>query len=105
MKTGKQLLGYIDVDSGSVWIGDPCYLVRDEDWKALSKQYIKALDKHEVYVAIPHKKGHPGMGIMAGTLYGDGSYPVYAEFQKNGGIKSITINFEDEEDDYEIFED
>lgn len=101
MKTSetRKLLGYVDVDSGSIFIGDPCYLVKEEDWKKFSKPYIDALNKGEVYAPIPHKKGHPGMGIVSGTLYGDGTYPVYAEFAKNGGIKSLTINFEDEYED------
>ena len=25
------LAGHVDVDSGTIWIGDPCYILRDED--------------------------------------------------------------------------
>jgi hypothetical protein len=97
----RELIGHVDVDSGSVWIGDPCYIVKGEEWHGVSRAYLDALNEGRVYVKLPHKLGHEGMGIMAGTLYGDGTYPVYAEFDRNGGIKSLTIDFEQEDEEEE----
>jgi len=101
MRNHGELIGSVDVDSGSIFIGDPCYIVQDEAWREFSRPYIAALHKNKVFVSLEHKVGFEGKGVMACTLYGDGSYPVYAKFNKNGGIESMTIDFtqEDEDDD------
>lgn len=100
MRNRGTLIGHVDVDSGSIWIGDPCYLVKDdEEWHKLSNLYCDALHEGASHVNVPHQPGHAGKGIMSSTLYGDGAYPVYAEFRSDGRIKSLTINFEDEEDE------
>jgi len=48
-----------------------------------------------------YEMGHPGVGVVNGSFGGDGSYPVYADIDKDGMVKSITIVFnnEDEEDE------
>lgn len=58
----------------------------------------------EVSGQLVHSAGHPGAGVAVSSGYGDGTYPVYAEFIDDGpwGIrtKSVTIEFigEDEDD-------
>jgi len=43
--------------------------------------------------------GHPGVGVVSNTGYGDGYYPVVAEYNKEGQVKSLTIKFIFEEDE------
>jgi len=176
----------VDVDSGSIWIGDPCYVIKDSDekrpddlgsdwhgicnrffersghtedmrnwfkWQSkrenawmngpefedyinslknrgdiantpeeqkkivdhlveLRKKASEEFEKANPYVPTPgldkgfanftHDGGHGGMGTMTDTYYGDGSYPVYIEYGKNGRPRKVLIDFdpgcEDEED-------
>ena len=37
--------------------------------------------------------GHPGLGVVVSTGYGDGVYPVYAEFNDEGRIAAVTVEF------------
>jgi len=39
-----------------------------------------------------YKMGHEGLGVLVSTGYGDGVYPVYAEF-KDGRVSKVTIEF------------
>ncbi len=71
-------LGYITVDAGIVWIGDPCYILHNEDGvpKSLGKNWdefcdILGDDNLKVF-----KKG-----ICTSTLYGDGAYSVIGFFE------------------------
>lgn len=93
----KVKIGEIGVDSGTIFVGDPCYTIPDdashrvktwEDWCDI------ALDGDDYGVAQP---AGDNIGLSIPTLYGDGTYPVYAEI-KDGRVASITINFDDEED-------
>lgn len=94
----KKLLGNCGVDSGQLIVVDPCYL---SDWKdgkhdKLDNHYGKcckaSLGKDsgdEVLVS-----GIAGTGVCLATGYGDGNYPVYAEYNKDKRIKKIIIEFE-----------
>jgi len=52
--------------------------------------------------------GHPGVGVAFSTAFGDGVYPVYAHYDKDGTLKSVEVIFQDDsrvewdeaEDDY-----
>jgi hypothetical protein len=48
-----------------------------------------------------YRKGHPGVGVVSNTGWGDGLYPVIADIAPNGRVRSITIQFMDFEDDEE----
>ena len=70
-------IGDVSVDSGTVWIGDPCYIVPEskdeelltwEDWCA-----DKGSDSAKEMLN----------GLWSDTCYGDGIYPVYAEYLKD----------------------
>jgi hypothetical protein len=41
-----------------------------------------------------------GLGVAFSTGYGDGCYPVYAEYE-NGRVARVTVEFFDVEDDHE----
>jgi hypothetical protein len=171
--TNLEEVGTIDVDSGSVWIGDPCYIIKDkhedrptdlgEEWSDVCNKFFDRSGyndaqrewhnydfqrsqyvfqdprwrswmetesensahhrpgtpeynakreliaklhqefevtnpdpkiRHSGAAAFNHDLGHSGMGIMTDTMYGDGSYPVYVERNKEGRIKRVVIDFE-----------
>lgn len=102
----KTYIGSFGVDSGQVMIGDPCYL---DDWNN---------NKDDEFNTYPQRAGEysylgacqatienkiqagvlgGGLSVVAVTGYGDGVYPVYAEYNSDGRISKITIEFEDEE--------
>lgn len=88
-------IGNIGVDAGLVWIGDPCYVLpsdRDEpvgkDWQQFCEQL-----KGKQYHSFDYRAGHEGVGIACNTGYGDGVYPVYAQFNDDGRVSSVQITF------------
>jgi hypothetical protein len=46
-----------------------------------------------------YKHGHEGVAVVSCTGYGDGLYPVIADIDKEGRVKSITILFIDDDED------
>ena len=110
----RKLLGYAAVDSGQLIIVDPCYLSEWKDGEAFDASKDgdeKYLDNHYSQcckVTLENKNqggevlvsGVGGRGVVATSGYGDGSYPVYAEYENTGSesepdirIKSLTIEF------------
>ena len=43
------------------------------------------------------KMGHTGAGLAFGTAYGDGLYPVYAHYDEEGVIVSVTVKLQFDE--------
>lgn len=109
-----QLVGHIGVDSGQVMLLDPCYL---DDWKGNEFadnrpgefSYAGACTatlSDKGYGELNFAMGHSGVAFACGTRWGDGTYPVYAEFDKDGRVTSLTIDFEDQgiADDTEVMD-
>lgn len=95
-KKGLKFLGKIDVDSGLVQVGDPCY----ESWAnkiwdrfKLWYNFLDKLSDQEVTI-LNHGKDNPGRGIVVHTAYGDGSYSVYGKLNKSGKVVSLVIDLE-----------
>ena len=93
----KKLIGNITVDSVQIIVVDPCYL---KDYKA--NDYVKKEDNDFSYNNICHltiqnkhqlRQGDWNFAIASNTGYGDGTYPVYAEKDKDGTVKKIIIEF------------
>ena len=115
----KVKLGEIGVDSGQVMVCDPCYL---DEWKA--NEFMGG-DKdtartHEFSYDgacretcnAPEGGGQLGdaLAVVASSGYGDGTYPVYAEYNREGRLIRLTVEFDEqldpeEEDDEEEEED
>ena len=103
----RRLVGYCDVDSGTIWIGDPCYVVA-KDSSHVFESWSDYCDKSSEMFEVGHSEpAGAGMGITLPTLDGDGAFPVYVEYEENmfGAIRParITIDFNppydsDEED-------
>jgi len=109
MKTknnSPQRIGEIGVDAGLCWIGDPCYILHADpapvaigkDWS----QFCDILDADNHYPTCKqfnYDLGHPGLGVVVSTGYGDGTYPVYAEFNDDGRVAKVWIEFIDRNDE------
>jgi hypothetical protein len=104
-KTVKRI-GVIGIDAGLCWIGDPCYILHKEaPPKAIGKDWIDFCDileraeQNPTAMQFHYDLGHPGLGVVVSTGYGDGEYPVYAEFNEEGRIARVCVEFirDDEE--------
>ncbi|MAK89477.1 MAG: hypothetical protein CL995_04845 [Euryarchaeota archaeon] len=97
-----EVAGYINVNAGMCWIGDPCEFVPDEgedwglannpqaqNWKALCKE----MRGKNPAITINEKDGFEGVGVVVSTGDGDGYYPVTVKRDGVGRIMSATIEF------------
>ena len=106
MKTKLKLVGYVGVDAGLIYIGDPCYEVGSDtegkfqgtwgDFCGLLNDKNRGIDKNGVF-KIPFPLGHEGQAVVVSSGYGDGNYPVYVE-RKDGRIARVIVDFMPEED-------
>ena len=98
-KINRKLIGRVAVDSGQLIITDPCYLTewKDNDFKEdpndRSYSYSGAsnttcYDKDQA----GNIGSSEGEGLAVRSGYGDGLYPVYANYQ-DGRVRSVTIKF------------
>lgn len=94
MKKHKIILGSCAVDSGQLFIADPCYL---RDWKDGEADDLTSHYGQSCEATLSKKGGGEvfvsgfGTGVAVGTG-GDGVFPVEAELE-DGRVKSITIIF------------
>jgi hypothetical protein len=97
-------IGVVGVDAGQILICDPCYI--DSEWeheeytmgkeKAKSNFSYNACCKASMKNSgqLNYKMGHPGVGVVTQSGYGDGCYPVIAKIEKETGrIKEIRVEF------------
>ena len=101
------LIGQFAVDSGQAMVGDPCYL---DDWEPWNSEVDNFEDRDKKageygYLGACHAtltEGYGTLGAASGVVfttgYGDGLYPVYAEFNEDGRIVKVTIVFEEDEE-------
>lgn len=85
MKPNWELVGHADVDSGQIAIVDPCYVMSDKAYDKLTDTEMK--DE----VRILHKES--AQGIVVGSGYGDGTYPVYMRRNSEGRVIEAKIVF------------
>jgi hypothetical protein len=98
-KTNLEYIGSFGVDSGQAMVGDPCYLDewktnQGEEWDLTGK--IGQYSYHGASAStIDASTGVLGGGraVVFSTGYGDGAYPVYAEFNDEGRVARIVIEF------------
>lgn len=106
--TTRKLVGHCGVDSGLIFIGDPCYFKHCEAFcdpdKWTENKQIFPVDKDgnnrqsnlpmQFYSDEKVAGGHTfPMGILTNTNYGDGEYPVYVTFDKDGSPTKLEIKF------------
>lgn len=102
----RKHIGEIGVDAGLCWIGDPCYILhKDQPPKAIGTswdQFCDILDEDRQYPTckqFAYDLGHPGLGVVVSTGYGDGVYPVCAEFNDEGRIARVWVEFIGQDDE------
>jgi hypothetical protein len=105
-RKATRLIGEIGVDAGLCWIGDPCYILHANPMpKAIGKDWDEFCDILNADGQYPARKqfhydlGHAGLGVVVSTGYGDGVYPVYAEFGDEGRIARVWVEFIGPDDD------
>jgi hypothetical protein len=101
------LIGQFAVDSGQAIVGDPCYLDEWEPWNDKVDSFDSHVTKAGEYgylgaCGVTLKEGYGTLGVASAvaftTGYGDGLYPVYAEFDEDGRIAKVVINFVGEDE-------
>jgi len=98
-------IGSFIVDSGQAIVGDPCYLDEWQNWNRDKESFDNHLEKAGQYgylgaCGVTLKEGYGELdnsrAVAFSTGYGDGYYPVYAEFDEDGRIAKVIIDFEGE---------
>ena len=106
--SSQRQIGTIGVDAGLCWIGDPCYILHKEEpageigksWK----EFCDMIDHDSRHTQFNYRKGHPGLGVCVQTGYGDGTYPVFAEFNSDGVLARVIVDFDHQEYEYDKYE-
>ena len=104
LEDGWEKVGVVGVDAGLVWLGDPCYILHTKKPKAIGKAWgdlAKSLDLRlgNDAVQMNYDKGHPGLGVIVTSGYGDGEYPVEVRRLEDGTIAEVRVVFVREQDD------
>jgi hypothetical protein len=90
-----RFLGMVEVDSGTLIIGDPCFTL------PRAKQGKAGVDYEEVVVADSSHRASYLAGLPVLLLQnfgGDGTFPVYGEFE-DGGFIGVRIHLDPLMDD------
>ena len=97
---GLILAGSIAIDSGQAMVGDPCYL---DQWKTDEGEEWELEGKIGQYsyqgasaTTLANSYGELGFAtaVVFNTGYGDGLYPVYVQFNDDGRVSKVVIDFE-----------
>lgn len=96
-------IGEIGVDSGLVWLGDPCYILHRENGPPESvgknwPEFCATLAEPKPKCAPRAKSynydfGHEGLGVCVSTAHSDGTYDVMAQLGTHGAILAVKIKF------------
>lgn len=98
-----KLIGQFAVDSGQAMVGDPCYLDDWKPWNSEQDNFDDHVNKSGEYSYLGAcnatlNEGYGELGtassVVFTTGYGDGLYPVYAEFNEDNRISKVVIDFE-----------
>jgi hypothetical protein len=88
-KYGKSM-NQINADKEAIELPDDRPPLHDFSYNACCKKTCG----NDRYGQLNYVMGHPGVGVVSSSGYGDGCYPVIADIDDNNGrIKSITIIF------------
>ena len=62
----------------------------------------KQLNKNpDGYEQLGWMKGNYGEGVISHTAHGDGTYPVYADMDRDGTVLALRIDFVENDEDYD----
>ena len=85
----RRFLGVVEVDSGSLLIGDPTYSLPN------ATRHKKGID----YDAVMRLREEPAQHLddqpvlLIARFGGDGTFPVFGEFDESGELLRVTIEF------------
>lgn len=98
-------IGVIGVDAGLCWIGDPCYILhrgsdsQPKDIGRVWSEFCERLDAKQndnpAAYQFNFDMGHPGLGVVVSTGWGDGTYDVYVR-RAEGRVKAVMVIFDDD---------
>ena len=93
-RDGYVYIGSVSVDSASLIIGDPDYLLRwgDEDPHLLLKPTTKDVDDVLAESCVGVIEDSVAVAFRSG--YGDGTYPVFAKFDHNGRVVEVVVDMQ-----------
>lgn len=92
----RRLLGYVEVDSGTLLVGDPMYVLRHEADGRTGVDYETVLEAtSKAQGPVVRLAGQPVLILQ--QFGGDGSFPVYGEFEDDMFAR-VVIEFVDAED-------
>ena len=93
-KSTKKLIGKIGVDAGMVWVGDPCYILPDDDSvePEITWERLRSSMGNKSHASLNYQLGHEGVGVCVSSGHGDGEYSVYADIQ-DGIVHSVQVIF------------
>ena len=89
-------LGSFSVDSGQIFIGDPCYLDKFEsnEYSENPKHKKKFSYAGACQASLSKKRSGTlgnGLGVALGTLWGDGYYDVLGIPNEDGEVEAVVI--------------
>ena len=91
----RRFLGMVEVDSGTLLVGDPLYSLPHAERGRAGIDYdavIRTSDPPATYL-----DGKPV--LLLSQFGGDGTYPVFGEFDTGGEFLRATIEFVEPDDD------
>lgn len=99
MDHNSELIGWVGVDSGQIFLVDPCYL---SDWQ--HGDFKTEGDDSDSYarvttVMLRQRYGEVEGGVIVCCPGGDGVYPVHVITDDIGQVLRVEIVFADEEED------
>ena len=104
---GNHYVGEIGVDSGLVFIGDPCYIkdsmmTKDEDWDQFCKEHYADGGRPKQLYNHMKKNGevvhtYPS-GVLVSDFGGDGGYDCTITY-KDGQVVKVEVDFDHGDED------
>ena len=116
MNSDWKQIGTLGVDAGCMLLVDPCYILPDSRLDQNGKPFKEAPYDYEDMLKEMEAQGWPRefwvkpkgysqpLGLIVESGYGDGEYPVFAQYDRNGRLVRVMIDFDydwqDDEEDY-----
>ena len=91
----------VGVDSGTVWIGDPCYFMKGKEWDS----FCDTIEHGAGIKNIKYDLGHNRKGVLLDNFGGDGTYGVTIKKNKRGLVTKAIIDFTNCIDDLDMEKD
>lgn len=92
----RRFLGVVEVDSGTLVIGDPAYFLPQvaEGKPGVDYEMVILADS-----SVPASQLDNRPVLLLGRFGGDGTFPVFGEFDEYGELLRVSIEFEGPETD------